>query len=412
VRGRPFQADTDEAAIARIWREIGWIEADNEAHAEAFEVFVSQYRGLVSDLDGSPECYVATGPGSLRYQTTDVPLSAVAAVTTSQIARRRGLAGELTAAAVARDAEQGAAVSALGIFDQGFYDRLGFGTGGYEVWRSFDPATLRVPVEARIPIRLGTDDWERMHASRLTRMRGHGAVNIDVPAATRSEMLWAENGFGFGYADGPNGELTHHFWASVKDVENGPWYVWLMAYQTPEQFLELMALMQSVGDQLLLIRMREPGWMPLQDLLDTPFRRRRISQKSQFEAVANADAYWQMRICDVPACLGAVRPSGSPIRFNLAVTDPIDELIPADIEWRGVAGDYVVELGSTSSAVPGADPSLPTLQASVGALTRLWLGVLPASSIAATGGLSAPSDLLANLDEVFLLPSPRPDWDF
>ena len=161
---------------------------------------------------------------------------------------------------VARDAEQGAAVSALGVFDQGFYDRLGFGNGGYEVWRSFDPATLRVPVEARTPVRLGTDDWERMHASRLTRMRRHGAVNIDVPAATRSEMLWADNGFGFGYADGPGGELTHYFWASVKDVENGPWHVWIMAYQTPQQFLELMAVDKKVLDgKLRLVLLKGIG---------------------------------------------------------------------------------------------------------------------------------------------------------
>ena len=412
MRARPYEPDKDEAAVARIWEEVGWIDRDSDTHREAFGVFASQYRGLVADIGNTPECYVATGSGALRYQGADLPLSVVAAVTTSHIARRQGLAGELTATAVARDAANGAMVSALGIFDQGFYDRLGFGTGGYEIWRSVDPATLRVPVKARVPRRFTVDDWERLHASRHQRMRGHGAVSIEAPAATHSEMLWSDNGFGLGYADGPNGEITHYFWVSVKNAESGPWNVWMMSYQTPEQFLELLALMESMGDQVLIIRMREPGWMQLQDFIDAPFRRRRISEKSQYEAVANAAAYWQMRIGDVPGCFAAVECDGPPVRFNLTVTDPIHALVPDQMEWRGVDGDYRVELGESSSASRGHDPSLPTLHATVGALSRMWLGVLPASGIAATGELSGPADLIEELDRALLLPTPKPDWDF
>ena len=147
TRWRDYEPDTDEEAVARIWREVGWIDGDSDSDREAFALFGKGYRGIVADLNGAPECYVATGAGSMRYQDREVPLSVVAAVTTSHVARRQGLAGELTAESVARDALDGAMVSALGIFDQGYYDRLGFGTGGYEVWRSFDPGHLRVPVE-------------------------------------------------------------------------------------------------------------------------------------------------------------------------------------------------------------------------------------------------------------------------
>ena len=411
TRWRPYEAEKDGDAVARIWREVGWIESD-EGDRKAFEVFADGYRGIVAEINGSAECYVATGSGSMRYRDVDIPLSMVAAVTTSHVARRQGLAGELTAASVARDAAEGAMLSTLGIFDQGYYDRLGYGTGGYEVWRSFDPGTLRVPVTHRPPIRLSEDDWEQVHACRHRRLRGHGGVNIDAGAATQAEMMWASNGFGLGYADGPDGALSHFFWVSSKQMEHGPWAIWFMAYETADQFLELMALIQSMGDQIALVRMREPASIQIQDLIHAPFRRHRISEKSQFEASARASAYWQTRICDLPGCIAAVHHDGDPLRFNLRLTDPISDLLPEDAPWQGVAGDYVVSLGNDSTAEPGSDAHLPTLDASVGAFTRMWLGVLPASGVAVTDDLSGPADLLAALDQAFLLPTPKPDWDF
>ena len=74
--------------------------------------------------------------------------------------------------------------------------------------------------------------------------------------------------------------------------------------------------------------------------------------------------------------------------------------------------DYVVTLGPVSSAEPGREPSLPTFTASVGAFTRLWLGVRPATGLAVTDELSGPQDLLSRLDGMLRLPDPKPDWDF
>jgi hypothetical protein len=48
----------------------------------------------------------------------------------------------------------------------------------------------------------------------------------------------------------------------------------------------------------------------------------------------------------------------------------------------------------------------------VGAFTRLWLGVRPASGLAITDDLCAPPALLDQLDRVLRLPEPKPDWDF
>ena len=409
---RSYDPDGDFDAVLRIWREVGWIESGNDAYVEGLRVFAEQYDGLVAEIDGDAECYVATGPGTIRHTGTDLPLSAVSAVTTSHVARRQGLAQRLTATAIANDAGAGAAVSALGIFDQGFYNKLGFGSGSYERWHALDPAHIRAGVTARPPMRLTTDDWEAVHSCRLRRMRRHGSCNLDVPAATRSEMLWAHNGFGLGYADGPDGALSHLVWISAKEMENGPFEVWWMAYETYDQFLELMAAIANLGDQVHVVRMREPAGIQLQDLIHEPFRRRRISLKSQFEVGTQSYSYWQLRICDVEACVAAATLHGDPVRFNLELHDPIVSLLDDSSGWQGAGGTHVVAFGEESSAVPGSDDSLPTLEASVGAFTRLWLGVLPATGLAVTDELAGPAALLEDLDRVLRLREPKPDWDF
>ena len=99
------------------------------------------------------------------------------------------------------------------------------------------------------------------------------------------------------------------------------------------------------------------------------------------------------------------------VRFNLCLDDPIERYLNGGT-WRGVGGDYVVTLGGESHAAPGGEVALPTLAASVGAFTRLWLGVRPATGLAVTDDLAGPPDLLAQLDRVLCLPEPKPDWDF
>lgn len=409
---RAYNHEKDFAGVARMWREIGWVEAGDENQEKGLKVFAEQFDSVVAIIDGSPECFVSTGIGSVRYLTSDLPLSVVTAVTTSHVARRQGLAKKLTAESIARDAAAGAAVSALGMFDQGYYNKLGFGTGTYEYWHALDPASLRVPVTARPPKRLGPDDWEAIHKSRLARLRGHGSCVLDAGAATEAELLWASNGFGLGYADGPDGEITHLLWFSAKAMEFGPLNAWFMTYQTTDQFLELMALLIQLGDNVQLIRMREPADIQLQDLIHQPFRRRRITEKSEYENRVRANAYWQMRICDLPRCVAATSVAGEPVRFNLKLTDPIERELDAGAEWRGVGGGYVVTFGAESSARPGSEDGLPTLRAGVGAFTRLWLGVRPATGLAATDDLEGPPELLAALDRTLRLPTPKPDWDF
>jgi hypothetical protein len=185
-----------------------------------------------------------------------------------------------------------------------------------------------------------------------------------------------------------------------------------MAYQTKEQFLELMALLKNLGDQVHLVRMVEPAGIQLQDLIAQPFKQHSISGQSQFQTGVDALAWWQMRICDLPECLARTHLRGETVRLNLKLTDPIERFLNPDAPWHGIGGDYVVALGPDSSAKAGTDPALPTLSASAGAFTRLWLGVLGASGLAVTDELDGPQDLLEALDRAFCLPEPQIDWPF
>jgi hypothetical protein len=409
---RVYDAGRDKEAARRIWRETGWLEPGNAEHEEGMDLFVEAGRALVADVDGEAECLVLTCPGQIRYLADDLPFSCVTAVTTSRVARKLGLAKKLTAAAVAADAAEGALVSGLGMFEQGYYDRLGFGTGGYEHWLSFDPARLKVTAKARTPRRLTADDWKAAHEARLKRARGHGGCNLAPPQITRAEMLGTKNSFGLGYGDGPGGELTHYVWCGAARAEEGPYTVNWIVYRTAEQLLELLALMKNLGDQVRLVRIREPGGTQLQDLIDRPFQLKRLTEKSNFEHRISAHAYWQMRILDVPACLARTHLPGGNVRFNLEISDPIEPSLDNKVPWRGVAGQYVVTLGPSSGAEPANDRTIPTLKASVGAFTRMWLGVRPATGLAVTDDLSGPSELLYALDEILRLPDPKPDWDF
>ncbi len=408
---RPYNKESDHDAALRIFREVGWFDGSPEQE-EAFGIHIAASEGLVAEVEGAAECLVLTKPGTFRYLAEDLPTSIVASVVTSYIARKQGLASHVAAHSVARDAAEGALVSALGMFDQGYYDQIGFGTGTYERFVSFDPAQLQVSVRHRVPRRLGRDDWEAAHAARLARVRRHGAVSLTPLGVTRSDLRAAKNGFGFAYYDGPGGTLSHCLWGSTQNVGRGPYHIHWMAYRTGEQFLELMALLKSLGDQVRLVSMAEPPGIQMQSLMALPFRQRQLTEKGPFETGIRAMAWWQMRICDLPGCLARTHLTAGPLRFNLRLSDPIERYLPADAPWRGVAGHYVVELGPSSGAERGADPSLPTLTATVNAFTRLWIGVGPATGLAVTDELAGPPELLEALDRVLNLPVPLPDWRY
>lgn len=407
---RDYDPESDLDAVHRIWKECGWI--NDQKRSDVLGTFVEAGDiALVATIDGEAECFVHSTPGQIRYLDEDLSLGAVTAVTTSHVARKLGYASRLTARALARQVELGQEVSALGIFDQGFYDKLGYGTGCYENWITFDPASLTVDRPFRPPKRLSEKDYGAIHNAMVTRAAYHGNVRLSPPEILVAELAWTENSFGLGYFDGPNGSLSHFIWGSNKG-EYGPYTITWRAWQTGEQLLELLALIKSLGDQVSSMGMLEFGEIQLQDLLHTPIRHRRATARSQHENVSKTLAYWQLRILDLQACLAKTHLNTPTVRFNLALADPVESYLDSASNWRGIGGDYVVELGEQSGAEPGRSEKLPTLTASVNAFSRLWFGVRPASSLAITDDLAGDPALLRALDDSLRLPKAHLGWDF
>ncbi len=408
--GRPYERDRDLDAVTRIWREVGWIDPDEEDEARGLRDFLDVETTLVADIAGEAECAVSRSSGVIRHLADDVPLCVIAAVTTSHVGRRQGLASALMAESLAAAVADGAAVAALGMFDQGFYDRFGFGTGSYEHRMTFDPTTMTVPVPQRPPVRLTADDADEMHALLVRRHRGHGSVVLDQPLTVASEFRWTDKPVALGYRD-PDGRLTCYLLGAAKG-EYGPYEIEWLVYETPQDLLALLGLIRGLGDQVNLMTIfAEPPEVQLQDLLRTPMRQRRAVGLAGGSIVTHdAVAEQQFRILDLRACIGATHLVAPPVAFGLRLTDPLASLGGAP--WQGIGGDYTVHLGASSTLAEGLDPSLPVLDASVNAFSRLWMGVRPASGLALTDALAGPASLLDDLDTALRLPPPFAGWVF
>lgn len=408
---RSYDPDRDQTATRRIWHEIGWLR-EGEAERKAMEIWVNAGNAHVAEVNGEAECLVLDAPGAMRYLDADLTYCGITGVATSRLVRKQGLATRLTALAIAERAALGDAVAGLGMFEQGFYNRLGMGTGGYEHTVTFDPSRLAVSGRPRIPQRLTVDDTERMHAARMVRQVSHGAVTMWSPALTRGEVVeGGEKAFGLGYSDAEGGALSHFVWVSTEDVAHGPYSVSFYAYRSGQELLELLQVIKGLGDQVDRVRMLEPAGIMFQDLVRQPFRQYRVSRHTALETGVRASAWWQCRILDLEACIGAMRPVERELRFNLELQDPIAQHLTEDAPWHGIAGSYVVHLGEASAVEVGSTSALPTLTATVGAFTRLWLGVAPASGLLLSDDLSGPEHLIMALDRTLCLPQPHIDWN-
>ncbi|MDH3591103.1 MAG: sterol carrier protein domain-containing protein [Planctomycetota bacterium] len=412
---RAYDPDRDFDALFLLLREAGWAQ-DSKRNREAHRLYVDSGRFLVSDVNGGVESFASTHAGTVRYLAGNLPVSVVSGVITGRVARRRGLGLRVTAEAVAADAADGVALSVLGIFDQGYYDRIGYATGPYDVFAMFDPGDLRLrtPASGRAAVRLDASDWERIHASRISRRQVHGSLSMTDGRFTQYDVMQREKGFGLGFEAAPGGELTHHVFA-VPDT-GGSWLLPWIVFHTPDQFAELMGLLASLGDQVQRVRFIEPPRIQTQRIVARPFRRRGISTGGKAETGHRAFAWWQGRIVDLPACVAAMRlPGDETVEFRLELTDPIADYLAPETRkrWAGVGGAWAVTLGPESHAEPAAAAaSGPVLRTSVNTFTQLWLGVSrPADLAYLAPDLDVDDELLARLDRIVRLPTPHLDWD-
>ncbi len=247
-----------------------------------------------------------------------------------------------------------------------------------------------------------------LHGLMLRRHRGHGSVVIDPPDFFDLEWAWTDKPFALGYRNA-EGRLTHALLGSMND-EHGPYEIAVLAYEEPAHLLELLGLVRALGDQVNSVVIRdEPPGVQFQDLIREPVRQRRIARLAGgSDALHQAIAEQQDRILDLSACIAAVRLRTPPVAFGLRLRDPLESLGG----WPGIGGAYTVRLGSASEVHEGLDEDVPVLEASVGAFTRLWLGVRPATGLSLTDDLDGPPALLEALDEAFRLPPPRAGWSY
>lgn len=399
---RPYNPETDNDAIWRIWVEIGWLEPSDAVDGIGWTFADGQ--AFVAEFNGTPEVSINAVEGTIRHGNTEVPLSVITALTASRVARRQRVGSRLVGQSVADARGRGAHLSALGIFDQGYYDKFGFGTGSYERSSTFDPASLTIPPPNKDPRRLTADDAEEMQAAMQRQMLPHGQVRVNYPGEIRAGMAWQAKSSAFGFET--NGVLTHFFFGKMES-EDGPLVVFDLVYENPEQLLELLGFIASFADQTTTVTLHDdPSVIVLHDFIERPFRHRQVTTGSNTPLQTTSRQWWQIRINNVAEAL-AVLECDRELTFGLAVTDPIEQYLPDDDSWTGESGTYVVELGSTTACRPGDITGLPAVKCSINALTRWWLGVASAGTLAASDDFAAPPELLAALDRAVRLPTPH-----
>lgn len=393
----------DHDAVARIWQEIGWISDDKE-QVKAVGEMAAQGRTSVALVNGVAESFGAWMPATVTYTSTDLSLCHITAITTSRLGRRRGFASTMTERCLAEGAAEGFAVASLGVFDEGFYDRFGFGTGTPVAMVKFDPASLRVDVPYRTPERLGAEHADEMQAAMANRLAAHGAMTMGSASFYGWDFVMEDRYFALGYRD-DSGRLTHYV-AGAPSAQFDSYEIYFFAYETTDQLLELLRLVADLADQAVAMTIIEPAHVRVQDLIERPRRQNRRSRGGEFQTGLNADSWWQIRIIDLYACVAARSWVGPPVQFNLRLRDPLAESVTST--WDGIGGDYTIVIGEDSTVEAGHTSGLAVLDASVGAFTRMWLGVMPASELTITDDLGGPPDLLAQLDQAFCLPTPKP----
>jgi len=407
MKYRKYQPDKHKKAVRRIWKEIGWLSKENY---DAMDIEIENSKTIVKEINGEAETLVSSVMGDYNYNGNNLNLSAIIAVTTSLVARKKGYAGKLTAQKIAEDAKSGAEICGLGMFEQGYYDRLGFGSIGYQNWIQFCPENLNIKINRELPKRYSFEDYVRIHESRINRIKKNGALNLPEHITKAGLKFNEKKSLVLGY-ENDKGDITHHFLLRDANTSHGPVMVDWMAYRNYEQFRDLLGLLKSFEDQIFAITMPEPPLMQFQDFLDKPFRNYMKTAKSKYKFYNNARANHQFRILNIFKCIEKTSVRNN-VKFNLELNDPIKDFFDDDAEWKGISGEYVIELGENSRIKKGIDNRLPKIKTNVNNFTRMWMGVLPASVLQIYENFEGDEKLIKKLDDIFNFHKPCIDWGF
>lgn len=406
---REYHKDRDRDAIVRIWLECGWIE-DEKKDKLALDYFTSGSNCQVIETDGSAECLIILSSGKMKFGPKDLTLAAISSVTVSRILRKQGATPKLMASMIRDEIKKGTTIAGLGMFEQGFYNRLGFATMAYENWYSFDPAKLKIYKKGQPPVRITNEDYSDAFQCYSHASKHQGFVSLDPPGLFRAEMMWTKHGFGLGYKK--NGKLSHYLWMGTEDSEKGPYTVHWMAYSSWNQFLELMGIIKSLEEQVRTIRMKEPVYIQLQDFIEKPFQLQTITKDSQFESSIKAAAYQQLRICNLESAIGAVTYKGKPFSFNITLSDPINNYLDNEDTILNCQGDFTISIGEKSNIVRGHNNDLPLVKGTINGFSRLWIGVLPARTIGLVEDIQIDPSLIQKLERAFYNRDVRSGWDY
>ena len=123
-------------------------------------------------------------------------------------------------------------------------------------------------------------------------------------------------------------------------------------------------------------------------------------------------AYQQLRICNLENCIKAVKYQGESYSFNLSLTDPINDFLEEGDKVYTCEGDFTVTIGTESSIKNGLIESLPLIKGNINGFTRLWIGIIPATTIGLVEDLQIDDVLIDNLVNTFYKPEARSDLDY
>ena len=167
-------------------------------------------------------------------------------------------------------------MATLGMFEQGFYDRVGFGSGPYLHEVVVDPGTLAVGhVPYRQPLRLSTPRLRRVPPAPPATppapwWRHHRTARSDARRAPLARQAAVRPRLS------QRGRSTHpRVPRDPRTANTGPYHVRYLAYEQADQLLELLRLLRELSDQVHSVKLIEPAGVQLQDLINAPLSHNR-----------------------------------------------------------------------------------------------------------------------------------------